>query len=88
MKRLTLKRLTKEFEKAKNDLDNHWNDIEIQVGGRNIQSLYCNSPKKAFDRWKEETGGEYRYIYVRLNHIDKDGDIQDACRSFEHEAGY
>ena len=88
MKRLTVNRIDKELQKAKSMLNDRWNDVEIQVDGRNIQTLYTDSPKEAFQRWKEETGGEYRRICVRLNRIDKNKDIQDVFRVFEHEAGY
>ena len=88
MKRLTINRLDKEWHKAKAMLDDWWNDVEIQVDGRNIRTLRTDSPKEALKRWKEETGGEYRHISVRLNHIDENKDIQDVYRVFEHEAGY
>lgn len=87
MERLTLNRIEKEFLKAKSILDEYWNDVEIHVGGRNIRALYTTSPKDAFDRWKEETNGEYRHISVRLNNIDDYGDIQDVKREFEFESG-
>jgi len=88
MKRLTIQRLKKEFEKAKSQLDGWWNDVEIQVDGRNIRTLWTKSPEEAFEKWKEEVWGEYRHISVRLNHIDENKDIQDVYRVFEHEAGY
>ena len=39
MKRLTLNRIKKELRNAKTQLNNYWNDIEIQVDGRNLKTL-------------------------------------------------